>query len=128
MRTSVSLSALALAALWLASASPAYAQGGGAGADFTGVWQPRYQEDQPERIPGPELRDYLGLPISDAARQFADSWDPSRITLPEEQCRVHVSPYIYRGPTILRIWCSGRTGVCSGSACSSRSSSRVSSA
>jgi hypothetical protein len=69
-----------------------------------GVWQPRYQEDQPERIPGPELRDYLGLPITDAARQFADSWDPGRIALPEEQCRVHVSPYIYRGPTNLRIW------------------------
>ena len=75
-----------------------------AGSDFAGVWQPRYQEDQPERIPGPELRDYLGLPISDSARQFADSWDPGRIALPEEQCRVHVSPYIYRGPTNLRIW------------------------
>src|SRR6202023_239834 len=35
---------------------------------------------------------------------FAESWDPSRITLPEEQCRVHVSPYIYRGPLNLRIW------------------------
>ena len=85
----------------VAAASSAHAQ---AGADFAGVWQPRYQEDQPERIPGPELRDYLGLPISDSARQFADSWDPGRIALPEEQCRVHVSPYIYRGPTNLRIW------------------------
>lgn len=74
------------------------------GADFSGVWQPRYQEDFPERIPGPELVDYLGLPINDAARRFAESWDPSRITLPEEQCRVHVSPYIYRGPMNLRIW------------------------
>ena len=42
-----------------------------------GVWQPRYHEDQPERIPGPELRDYAGLPINENARQFADSWDPS---------------------------------------------------
>ena len=73
-------------------------------ADFSGVWQPRYQEDFLERIPGPELVDYVGLPINDAARRFAESWDPSRITLPEEQCRVHVSPYIYRGPTNLRIW------------------------
>lgn len=73
-------------------------------ADLSGVWQPRYHEDFPERIPGPELRDYLGLPINDAARQFADSWDPSRITLPEEQCRVHTSPYIFRGPLNLRIW------------------------
>jgi hypothetical protein len=89
--------AIALAAL--VCASPAFAQ-----ADMDGTWQPRYQEDQPERIPGPELKDYLGLPINDAARQFADSWDPGRIALPEEQCRVHVSPYIYRGPTNLRIW------------------------
>jgi hypothetical protein len=73
-------------------------------ADFSGVWQPRYHEDQSERIPGPELRDYAGLPINENARQFADSWDPSRITLPEEQCRVHVSPYIYRGPMNLQVW------------------------
>jgi hypothetical protein len=83
----------------LAVGRPAWAQ-----ADLSGVWQPRYHEDQPERIPGPELRDYLGLPINDAARQYADSWDPSRLTLPEEQCRVHVSPYIFRGPLNLRIW------------------------
>jgi len=69
-----------------------------------GEWSPRYHEDQPERIPGPELVDYLGLPINDAARQRAESWDASRLTLPEEQCRVHVSPYIYRGPLDLRIW------------------------
>jgi len=91
--------ATVLAALVAAGAVPASAQ-----ADFDGVWQPRYHEDQPERIPGPELRDYLGLPVNDAARQFADSWDPGRIALQEEQCRVHVAPYIYRGPTNLRIW------------------------
>jgi len=85
--------------LLLASATPAHAQ-----VDFSGVWQPIYQEDVPERLAGPALRDYVGLPINDNARQFADSWDPARITLPEEQCRVHVSPYIYRGPTMLRIW------------------------
>lgn len=91
---------MAVTAVAFAAAPPAaYGQ-----ADFSGVWQPRYHEDQPERIPGPELRDYLGLPINDAARQFADSWDPSRLTLPEEQCRVHVSPYIFRGPLNLRIW------------------------
>jgi hypothetical protein len=82
-----------------AGAAPAAAQ-----VELSGVWQPRYHEDFPERIPGPELRDYLGLPINDAARQFAESWDPSRITLPEEQCRVHVAPYILRGPTNLRVW------------------------
>ena len=99
MERRLHLSAIAWCAVVLATAAPASAQ-----SELSGVWQPRYHEDQPERIPGPELRDYLGLPINDSARQFADSWDPSRITLPEEQCRVHVSPYILRGPLNLRIW------------------------
>jgi hypothetical protein len=74
-----------LALLWTVGVllpATAYAQ-----ADFPGCGSRRYDEDQPERIPGPELRDYAGLPINANARQFADSWDPSRITLPEEQCR-----------------------------------------
>ena len=39
---------IALSAMVLATAAPAFAQ-----ADLSGVWQPRYHEDQPERIPGP---------------------------------------------------------------------------
>jgi hypothetical protein len=92
MKISVFLLAITLASV------PAFAQ-----VDFSGTWGPRLNEDQPERIPGPELGDYVGLPITEGARQFAESWDPSRITLPEQQCRVHVSPYIYRGPLQLRI-------------------------
>src|SRR5712691_8405002 len=74
------------------------------GVDLSGSWNPVIHEDFPERIPGPELGDYLGLPITDGARLHADSWDPSRLTLQEHQCRVHTSPYIYRGPLQLRIW------------------------
>lgn len=85
--------------VFMLAGSPAFAQ-----ADLTGIWQPRLHEDFPERIPGPELGDYLGLPINASARQWAESWDPSRITLPEEQCRVHTSPYIHRGPLNMRIW------------------------
>lgn len=91
------LSLLVLATM--AMVPPAFAQ-----MDLTGRWQPRQHEDQPERGPGPELGDYLGLPLNDSARLFADSWDPARLTLPEHQCRVHTTPYIYRGPLNLRIW------------------------
>lgn len=72
--------------------------------DFSGTWTPRFHEDQPERIPGPDLGDYLGLPITDEARHWADAWDASRVTLIEHQCQVHVSPYIFRGPGVFRIW------------------------
>jgi len=71
--------------------------------DFSGEWAPRFYEDQPERVPGPELGDYLGLPINDAARMRADTWSASIQTLPEWQCRPHSADYIWRGPSQLRI-------------------------
>ncbi len=70
---------------------------------LNGDWVGLFHEDQPERGPGPEVGDYTGLPMNDAGRQYADSWDASRLTLPEHQCRAHVSPYIYRGPIRVRI-------------------------
>jgi len=73
-------------------------------AYLAGNWTPLRHEDQAERGQGPELGDYLGLPINDAARLRADSWSASRMTLPEQQCRVHSVTYIYRGPNHLRIW------------------------
>lgn len=71
---------------------------------LTGDWSPRYHEDQPDRIPGPELGDYTGLPITEGARVAADTWSASRLTIPEHQCKVHISPYIYRGPLRFRAW------------------------
>lgn len=71
---------------------------------FVGEWSPKQHEDRPERGPGPELGDYLGLPINESARRFADSWDAARLSVPEHQCKVHISPYIYRGPLRVRIW------------------------
>src|SRR5713101_8141429 len=71
---------------------------------LVGEWSPRYHEDQPDRIPGPELGDYTGLPLTDGARLAADSWDASRLTLREHQCKVHNGPYILHGPIHFRIW------------------------
>jgi glyoxylase-like metal-dependent hydrolase (beta-lactamase superfamily II) len=86
-----------LAALFVAF--PASAQ-----VDLSGTWNSIRHEDLPDRGPGVGLGDYTGLPINDAARRWAESWDASRLTLPEHQCRVHAVPYIYRGPLNLRIW------------------------
>jgi len=91
---------LALLFLVAAAPAPAFAQA----VDLSGIWQPRFHEDQPERLAGPELGDYLGLPITDGARRWAESWDPSRLTMPEHQCQVHIASYIYRGPLNVRIW------------------------
>jgi hypothetical protein len=81
-------------------AAPAAAQ-----VDFSGEWGPLYHEDRPERMPGPELGDYMGLPISDAARRAADSWDADRISVVTQyQCRPHSSDYGMRGLGNLRVW------------------------
>src|SRR4030081_3283961 len=73
------------------------------GLDFTGEWAPRFYEDQPERVPGPELGDYLGIPINETARLRGDNWQASIQTLDEWQCRPHSGDYIWRGPSQLRI-------------------------
>ena len=72
--------------------------------DLAGEWAPRFHEDFAERIPGPDIGDYLGLPITAAARMRADSWDASLLTLPEHQCKPHPSDYGMRGPANTRIW------------------------
>ena len=88
------------AAVWVTVALPgsAFAQ-----IDMNGVWAPIFHEDQPERVPGPEVGDYAGLPINDAARTRADAWDASLLTLPEHQCKPHPSTYGFRGVGNLRL-------------------------
>jgi len=82
----------------LLASLPAFSQ-----VDATGEWSPRLHEDQGERMAGPDLGDYLGLPINDAARLSADSWDASLLTLPENQCRPIRDDYPPRGPSQVRI-------------------------
>jgi len=83
-------------------------QGIGAGAfrpspgfDLSGSWAPAPHE---ESLGNPAIADYLGVPINDTARAWALAWDPSRLTVPEHQCQVHLASYIYGGPLNLRIW------------------------
>ena len=91
---------IGIAATILCTALPASAQ-----MDFTGQWAPLYHEDTIERIPGPELGDYTGLPLSEAGRMRAESWDADRISVVQEyQCRPHSSDYSLRGLAPLRIW------------------------
>lgn len=76
-----------LGMLAVSTPTPAY-------QNLSGVWGINYDEDYPDRVPGPELGDYAGLPINDAARMRADTYDPSLLTLQEYQCRFHPSDYV----------------------------------
>jgi len=86
---------LAASTLWTI---PAVAQ-----INLTGVWAMRLTEDEPDRLLGPELGDYGGIPLNAAARLRAQTWDASLLTVPEYQCRVHPSDYASSFADI-RLW------------------------
>jgi hypothetical protein len=94
---------LVLRLLTLAIAVALWSDTAFAQVDITGEWAPLFHEDQPDRVPGPGPVDFTGLPLSEGARQWALSWDASRVSVLEHQCQVHVLPYILSGPTRLRI-------------------------
>ncbi len=96
---SISRVALATCTLVVLAALPAFAQ-----INFVGEWSGRYHEDQPDRVPGEEPGDFSGVPINDAARLFADSWDVARHSVLEHQCAPYTLPYIFFGPNQFRIW------------------------
>jgi len=87
-----------LAWVVLLSAGPACAQ-----SNLAGVWNAHVTEDWPDRIPGPELGDYAGLPLNANDRMRAQSWSASILSLPDYQCRVHPSDYANSFADI-RVW------------------------
>jgi hypothetical protein len=99
LRIRLQTALLVIGVLWVGV--PAFAQ-----FDITGVWGPPrpYEEDEPERGPGPSLVEFVGLPINDYGRQWGLAYRPGRLSLPEHQCQVHVLPYIHRGPLQMRFW------------------------
>src|SRR5580692_6033044 len=78
--------------------APTFAQ-----VDFSGEWATRHHEDSQERGPGGELGDFTGLPLNDAARLRADSWDAASYGLVEWQCRPHGATYMWRSVHPVRI-------------------------
>src|SRR5262249_55226870 len=95
----ISLCLCAFVSLWL------FSERASAQVNLGGVWDNLgiLHEDWPDRLFGPELGDYTGVPLTNEARLRAESWDASLITLPEYQCRVHPSDYVpsFAG---MRIW------------------------
>jgi hypothetical protein len=57
-----------------------------------------------DRVPGGDWGDFTGLPINEAARLYAESWDISRGSVPEHQCQVYNVAHIFRGPLQFRVW------------------------
>jgi cyclase len=93
-----------LVRLWLlltplAIGRPAFAQ-----VDLTGEWAGRPHEDALARGAGPEIGDYTGLPLNEAGRLKAESWEAGILSTRERQCIPHVVTYAMRGPANMRVW------------------------
>jgi hypothetical protein len=65
--------------------------------DLAGQWASRNNEDAVYRGAGGFLGDYTGLPINDAARQMAESWDANVLSQPERSTQAHPAQYSMRG-------------------------------
>ncbi len=98
-RTRVGLFLLVLTTL---TGNRAFAQ-----VDLSGAWTVRLHEDLQHRNDalggGPRIGDYTGLPINDAARAKADSWDASIFSARERQTIVQPAAYGSRGGGSMRI-------------------------
>lgn len=104
----VSLRLFVLMALLLSG--PLLAQrNSGVHEDPSGEWIAPTDEDRGERFSafsgGPELGDYLGVPLNDAGRYAADSFDISIVTLAENTCKGHSADHSWRqASAMVRIW------------------------
>ena len=73
--------------------------------DLSGEWAARLHEEVLLRRdpPGPSIGDYTGLPVNDAARLKADSWDASILSLREHQTTPSTAIYWARSLANMRI-------------------------
>ena len=71
--------------------------------DFAGTWVSIVSEDWRWRMITPPRGDYANIPLNDAGRKIADTWDPARDEKANEQCRAYAAPAIMREPGRVRI-------------------------
>ena len=74
------------------------------GIDLSGSWFPGRHQDSTLGTAAGAMVDWGGIPINDAARLYALSWNASRITVRQHQCAGYVPPYYYYAPGNYRFW------------------------
>jgi cyclase len=94
----------AMTGIMLSGQGPGEQQGPAPVFDISGYWTPALHEDALDRGAGPETADYGGVPISEAGRLFALSYNTSRVTLRHHQCDGYVMPYQIRALGNVRAW------------------------
>jgi hypothetical protein len=78
--------------------------------DPTGVWVSVVTEDWKWRMPTPAKGDTLGIPLNEAGRRAAVSWDYAKDKAAGHECKAYGAGGIMRMPTRLRIgWVDDQT-------------------
>jgi hypothetical protein len=103
--------ALAIAATCSLALAAQGRQGGAAAAnpraaapvDLTGTWISLVTEDWRWRMMTPPKGDYASIPLTPAAIQIVNAWDPARDTAAGEQCKAYGAGAIMRVPGRVRI-------------------------
>lgn len=109
MRRAAGALALAVLGAIAAAAQPAAQQQaprsarGSAPDDLTGYWVSVVTEDWRWRMVTPPKGDYSSVPLNDAGRAVADTWDPARDEAAGEACRAYGAPAVMRIPGRVRI-------------------------
>jgi hypothetical protein len=71
--------------------------------DLTGYWVSVVTEDWRFRMVTPPKGDYASLPLNDAGRKQADTWDPAKDEAAGNQCRAYGAAGLMRMPGRLHI-------------------------
>lgn len=90
---------IAILSVACALSAPAFAQ-----VDFSGDWEHPGMfghEDINDRGQGPEIGDYMGLPLNPAGIRKSESYSGSWLGVPEHQCTPHPAAYQTWGPNTL---------------------------
>ena len=91
--------AAALLLVALFQSAPASAQ-----VDLNGTWGNRLHEDWVDRMPGPDVVDYMGLPINEQGRERALSYSATQLSMTERQCMYYQPFYLEMGPQSFKMW------------------------
>ncbi len=70
--------------------------------DLVGTWVPLITEDWRFRMVTPPIGDVASIPVNDAGRKAAESWDPAKDVAAGEQCKAYGAAGIMRMPTRVR--------------------------
>lgn len=71
---------------------------------ITGYWNPLSDQDAHNYAGGPDPGEFFGLPITDAARAAAATYDENEMMIAELQCRPFPATYGPRTLSTMRVW------------------------